>query len=323
MIISSFQIDEKLQLISFAEEKVEEILRDSDARIWIDLEGFQKDDLAQWLDKLNIQALTRRLCLESYEQAGFYPLKKEIFFVVPVLIQKQDSKRVAHIAFLLRDNLLFTFHQESVLHAEKFSSIQEVSDSWLSERSIAALVAAMMVRQSQESLKNVTDLRKAIFEIEDRMDRVPETIEAEEIMDIRSNLLTLGAIVSDQIPSLQSLSSIDKMFFKLKDSQAYMNCALTNLQAADGSLSWLDQRVGSLHSGFQMHAQDNTNRRLNMLTILSAIFTPMTFLAGIWGMNFAVMPELGLPYGYFMGLGLMALIGGGMFFFLRRNGWFD
>ena len=72
-----------------------------------------------------------------------------------------------------------------------------------------------------------------------------------------------------------------------------------------------------------MHAQDETNRRLNMLTILSAIFNPATLLAGIWGMNFTTMPELGYRFGYPIALGLMLLIGVGMYLFFRRNGWFD
>jgi magnesium transporter len=102
-----------------------------------------------------------------------------------------------------------------------------------------------------------------------------------------------------------------------------MNCALANLQAAGGSLRWLDGRIGALRSGFEMHAQDKTNRRLNMLTILSAIFNPATLMAGIWGMNFAVMPELNYSFAYPMALGLMALTGWGMFLFFRRNGWLD
>jgi magnesium transporter len=102
-----------------------------------------------------------------------------------------------------------------------------------------------------------------------------------------------------------------------------MNCALANLQAADQSLDRQDQRIGALRSGFQMYAQDKTNRRLNMLTILSAIFMPITLLAGIWGMNFETMPELKYPFSYPIALGLMALIGSGMYLFFRRKGWLD
>ena len=102
-----------------------------------------------------------------------------------------------------------------------------------------------------------------------------------------------------------------------------MNCALANLQAIERSLDRLGERIGALRTGFQMHAQDKTNRRLNMLTILAAIFNPATLLAGIWGMNFALMPELQYPLAYPIALGLMVLIGVLMFLFFRRGGWFD
>jgi magnesium transporter len=102
-----------------------------------------------------------------------------------------------------------------------------------------------------------------------------------------------------------------------------MGCALVNLQAADGSLTWLDQRIESLRSAFQMHAQDKTNRRLNMLTILSAIFMPVTLLASIWGMNFEIMPELKYPFAYPLALGFMTAVGLGMYLFFRRTGWLD
>jgi Mg2+ and Co2+ transporter CorA len=58
---------------------------------------------------------------------------------------------------------------------------------------------------------------------------------------------------------------------------------LANLQAADRSLDRLSERISALRAGFQMHAQDKTNRKLGMLTILSAIFMPITLLAGIGG----------------------------------------
>jgi magnesium transporter len=199
----------------------------------------------------------------------------------------------------------------------------DASDAWLPGRSIAGLVAALMIDQSLECLRRSTHLRNSVRAVEERLDREPESVEVEEILDMYAELVTLGAVVSDQLPTLQALANTDKSFFRLADTQEYMNCALANLQASDGSLSWLDQRIGALRSGFQMHAQDKTNRRLNMLTILSAIFTPVTLLAGIWGMNFEIMPELKYPFAYPVALGLMVLIGWGMYLFFRRNDWLD
>jgi magnesium transporter len=140
---------------------------------------------------------------------------------------------------------------------------------------------------------------------------------------MRSDLLALDAVVSDQLPSLRAVGVTDKPFFKIRDAQEYMNCALSNLQAADRSLDRQDGRIAALRAGFQMHAQDKTNRKLGMLTILSAIFMPITLLAGIWGMNFETMPELKFPFSYPMALGLMVLIAVNMYLFFRRGGWFD
>jgi magnesium transporter len=59
------------------------------------------------------------------------------------------------------------------------------------------------------------------------------------------------------------------------------------------------------------------------LTVISAVFLPLTLLAGIWGMNFMLMPELQLSFGYPLGLGLMALIAGGLTWLFYMRGWFD
>jgi magnesium transporter len=68
-----------------------------------------------------------------------------------------------------------------------------------------------------------------------------------------------------------------------------------------------------------------TSNRLNqvmkVLTVLTAVFIPITFVAGIYGMNFDYMPELRWKYGYFFTLGLMATMSLGMLAYFRRQGW--
>ena len=64
------------------------------------------------------------------------------------------------------------------------------------------------------------------------------------------------------------------------------------------------------------------NEVMKVLTIIATIFIPLTFIAGIYGMNFKFMPELDLKYGYFGVLGLMAAIAIGLVVYCRRKGWF-
>jgi magnesium transporter len=67
------------------------------------------------------------------------------------------------------------------------------------------------------------------------------------------------------------------------------------------------------------------NQRLNevmkVLTVISTIFIPLTFIASIYGMNFQHMPELHWGYGYLWALGLMVATAGTLVAYFRRKGW--
>jgi magnesium transporter len=60
---------------------------------------------------------------------------------------------------------------------------------------------------------------------------------------------------------------------------------------------------------------------MKVLTIIATIFIPLSFFAGLYGMNFDYMPELHVPWAYPTLLGAMAIVAGGMLWFFRRNGW--
>ncbi|CAH1223078.1 Cobalt/magnesium transport protein CorA [Paenibacillus auburnensis] len=69
----------------------------------------------------------------------------------------------------------------------------------------------------------------------------------------------------------------------------------------------------------------NSNRMnsiMKTLTVITTVFMPLTLIAGIYGMNFRVMPELDWAYGYPVILLLMLVLGAGMFRWFRRSGWF-
>ena len=78
-----------------------------------------------------------------------------------------------------------------------------------------------------------------------------------------------------------------------------------------------------LHQRYSVHIQEKSDQRLSVLTIISAIFLPLTLLAGIYGMNFQDMPELHLRYAYPALWGIMAVIAIGMWRYFKRRGWFD
>ena len=78
-----------------------------------------------------------------------------------------------------------------------------------------------------------------------------------------------------------------------------------------------------VESAVQLHfasVSHRTNRIMRMLTVMSAIFFPLTLITGIYGMNFENMPELHTQHGYFIVLGLIFGLGGGLFYYFHKRG---
>jgi magnesium transporter len=71
---------------------------------------------------------------------------------------------------------------------------------------------------------------------------------------------------------------------------------------------------------FSLNSQ-RTNEIMQVLTLFSAFFLPLTFIAGVYGMNFEIMPELKWKNGYYLTWGLMIFVSLGIFTWFRRKGW--
>lgn len=81
------------------------------------------------------------------------------------------------------------------------------------------------------------------------------------------------------------------------------------------------EMVGAMLDIYLTSLSNRMNEIMKVLTIVATIFIPLTFLSGIYGMNFKYMPELEWRYGYLFAWGLMVAIGGAMLFYFKRKRW--
>jgi magnesium transporter len=79
--------------------------------------------------------------------------------------------------------------------------------------------------------------------------------------------------------------------------------------------------VNGLTDLYMTSLSNRMNEIMKVLTIIGTIFIPLTFIAGIYGMNFAHMPELQYQYAYPIALGVMAVIAGLLLLYFRRKEW--
>lgn len=92
------------------------------------------------------------------------------------------------------------------------------------------------------------------------------------------------------------------------------------IQVIDTIETYRDMVSGMLDT-YLSSISNRMNEVMKVLTIFAAIFIPLTFVAGIYGMNFAFMPELGLKWGYFAALAVMASMAITMLIYFRRKKW--
>ena len=309
---------------SKALERVESFLeqwRQGEGSYWVDIQAYAIDELEAWLDNFHLSDLAVQCCRDAGRATRFIPLHEEVFFEFPVYAEGGASEFV-YLSFLCIQNLVVT------LRTSPLASLDEAikgltAEVTLTQPTTSALVCLLLLWESAKSLKISEALKKTVFEPDERMDDDPDRVEADEILDHKRSLRTLDTVVGAQLSCFEFMGGLSRSFLDIKGLTAQFQFAPSNARAADMNVNRLEKTIADIRQRFDMNQQEKTNRRLAVLTILSAIFMPLTFIAGIYGMNFDKMPELHLPHAYPAILMIMALIAGGMYLYFEVRGWLD
>jgi magnesium transporter len=106
-----------------------------------------------------------------------------------------------------------------------------------------------------------------------------------------------------------------------KKTKAFLNDLLDLITQAEESIELYSNLLTDGLNIYNTAISNRANEIMKVLTIFAAVFIPLTFLAGIYGMNFEYIPELSFKYSYPIFWGVVLLIGGGLFLFFKRKKW--
>lgn len=90
----------------------------------------------------------------------------------------------------------------------------------------------------------------------------------------------------------------------------------------DKDIDTLLSLMDNLDVAFDKDQSEKMNHKLNLLTVWSTIFLPLSFYTGMWGMNFDDVPLLTGDHGFWVFLGLTIITVVGMFYYFKKNKWF-
>jgi len=134
------------------------------------------------------------------------------------------------------------------------------------------------------------------------------------------NILTLKKLAASLHIVLMLLAT-KRSAFVSEEARASFHNLLQNAASVRSAIDSSRDMLDGILANLQVAAANRMGDIARMLTVISGILLPMTLITGIYGMNFKFMPELEWQYGYFLVLGGLTALGGGLYLLFRRLGW--
>ena len=317
-------------LTEYAEFDVTQLLQclESSKVNWLNVHGLNDIELIKSIGNYldvdqfmlgDILNTTKRTKLDEHHDVLFFNIKS----LLP--IENTANISVEQISFLLKDGILVSFQEK---RSDFFTHIRE---------RIRTHSGIVRDKKADYLLYLLLDavIENFYFTIENEEDRVEELINLsksstkpqvlEQIEQHRDNFNFLKRSIIPLRDSLYSIKSIkdDNVFNAIEHenysffSRLHQKC-LELLEQIEYDLISLDSA-----SNFYFSAQNQKlNEVMKTLTVVSVFFMPLTFIVGVYGMNFDNMPELHWKYGYFYILGFMFLLLLGMIFYFKKRKWY-
>lgn len=290
---------------------------------WISLNGLHDTSLiGQMGQSFNIPPLLLEDILNTDERPKIAEDDTHIFIILKTILFNKETRKIQieQISMILGSNYLITIQETDHKHFEDviqrlysgLTKIRTYSPDYLCYSLIDTLVDNYILNievlgsyiEDQEELL-LTSNKKIIENIYHYKT---------ELSYIRKNIRPAKELISRFMTSDSELIN-PHTFNYLKDLESLITQALEALEIYYTMLS--DQQ-----NIYNTNMNNSVNDVMKILTIFSTIFIPLTFIAGIYGMNFQYIPELNYKPAYFILLGIMITISIIMLFFFKRKKWF-
>jgi magnesium transporter len=327
------QRDEKVRIsvIDYDEAHVEEKeiqtlqevlpFRDSPTVTWINIDGIHDTEI---IEKIGTHFGIHPLVLEDIMNTGQRPKMEDfdtyIYVVLRMLCLEKDGVRSEQVSIILGSNFVISFQEVS---GDVFNPIRERlrGTKWRIRKLGADYLAYALVDMIVDNYFLILEsFGDQIEDLEGDLLESPTPSLLHSIHSIKRELIGLRKSVW---PMRELISGLERNESKLiaSPTRVYLRDVYDHtIQVMDTVETYRDMVAGMLDT-YLSSISNRMNEVMKVLTIIATIFIPITFVAGIYGMNFHNMPELAWHWGYFAVLGLMGLISVIMIIYFRRRHW--
>ena len=304
---------------------------DTESVSWVDVQGLGSEDILQRLGQVfglhplvleDVVNVPQRPKVEEYEQ--------QLLFIGRMVILKDDRKNFAteQVSFILGQHYLLTVQEEP-----KLDTFNPVRDRIRTAKGTirthgADYLAYTLIDTIIDGFFPVLEIYgEQLEDLEDEVVVNPTHQTLEKIYLLKRQLLTLRRAIWPQRDAINSLIRDSSPLISQEVRVYLRDCYDHTVQVLD-MVETYRELASSLMDVYLSSVGNRMNEVMKLLTVVSSIFIPLTFIAGVYGMNFNTevspwnMPELNWYWGYPACLGLMGAIAATLIFFFWKRGWF-
>jgi magnesium transporter len=315
-MIRTIAINQQYELIK--DINVTDLVKGHYLWYWIDFFQAEEKEIELLRDPLHFHPLAIEDCVFTLQRPKLDYYEDYTFFVTQAFNKETFIRD--EIDFFLCEKYVVTFHHKpSIEIDEVFNRLSTGADIHKYDPSHVLYFVLD---------KMVDNYFPLVYQIEDTLNEIDENSKGrsmevllEDLFDTRHDLLSLRHTVTPmrdlvyRVINSQRLSGIQGKIEYFSDIHDHL-LKLTEMIEANRELTT------DIRDSYISINSNESNHVMKVLTVITTIFMPLTFIVGVYGMNFQNMPELHWKYGYFGALLLMFLVGAGMSLWFSKKGWF-
>ncbi len=287
---------------------------------WLNIDGLSAAVVDKLQKHYGFHLLAAEDVLNVYQRPKCEEYENHLFLVARQMTLLKNKLINEQISMFVFEDTLITFQEMS---GDVFDPVRERLDrenSRFRQSKPDYLLYALLDSIVDHLFPLCERYGSAMEELEEAITNNPQPSEQQQLFAMKRDLSALRRQVWPTRELLLALergeSKLIGPAFKTYLRDVYDHC----LQALEVIESYRETASG-LNDLYHTSVANKMNEVMKVLTIMASFFIPITFVAGVYGMNFEHIPELGFEYSYYIFWGACLSITAGLFIFFRRKGW--
>lgn len=290
--------------------------------IWIDLDGPTRQEIGILEDPLRFHPLAIEDCLTPDHQPKIEDFGPYLFLIFRGIDFNEGVRgfQTLKLGAFLGPDYLVTYHRRALRSVTAIHEKHALPESQGLCRGAAHLLYEILDHMIEHYFPALEAVETATEDLERRLFSDPSPDTLDEILQAKRQVMEIKRTIA---PHRELFARIGRGEFEEIEPALvpfYRDLYDSTYRLTDVADSYRDLLSGTLDAYLSV-VSHRLNEVMKVLTIFATIMLPLTFIAGVYGMNFEYMPELQMRYGYFGVWGVMLAVAGGLLWAFRRKGW--